>query len=241
MKTIGVIPARFDSRRLPGKPLAEIEKKPLIQYVYQQAQKVKNIDELLVATDNERIFNKVRQFGGKVKLTSAQCRSGSDRVAEAIKDIKCEVVVNIQGDEPFFEPEMVEKMIGLLTKNPEIQVSTPCVKIKKREEIKDENVVKVALDKDNFAIYFSRLPIPYFREGKGNFLKHLGFYAFRRDFLLQFSRWPQTPLEKAEKLEQLRILENGCRIKVVECHSDSLGIDVPADLQRAKEFLKVRV
>ena len=238
MKIIGVIPARFGSRRLPGKPLIDIEGKPLIQYVYERAQRLKKLDELLVATDDERIFNKVRQFGGEAKLTSVECKSGSDRVAEVIKDIGCDLVVNIQGDEPFFEPATVEKMIEALIDNPEVQISTACVRIRNPKEIKDENTVKVVLDKDDFALYFSRLPIPCFQEDQGEVFKHLGFYAFRRDFLLGFSRWPETPLEKAEKLEQLRILENGYRIKVIKSIFDSLGIDTTEDFKKAKEVLK---
>ncbi len=238
MKIIGVIPARFGSRRLPGKPLIEIEGKPLIQYVYEQAQKLEKLDKLLVATDDERIFDKVRQFGGQAKLTSAECKSGSDRVAEVIRNIGCDLVVNIQGDEPFFEPATVEKMIEALIENPEVQISSACVRMGNPEEIKDENAVKVVLDKDDFALYFSRAPIPCFQEGQGEVFKHLGFYAFRRDFLLKFTQWPATPLEKAEKLEQLRILENGYRIKLVKSRFDSLGIDTTEDLERAKEVLK---
>lgn len=239
MKVIGVIPARFASRRLPGKPLIEIEGKPLIQYVYERAQRLNKLDKLLVATDDERIFNKVRQFGGQAKLTSAECKSGSDRVAEVIKDIACDVAVNIQGDEPFFEPAAVEKIIEVLRENPEIQISSACVRMSNPEEIKDENVVKVVLDKDDFALYFSRSPIPCFQEGQGEVFRHLGFYAFRRDFLLEFSRWPETPLEKAEKLEQLRVLENGYRIKVVKSMGDSLGIDTTEDLEKAKSKYKL--
>ena len=238
MNIIGVIPARFGSSRLPGKPLIEIEGKPLIQYVYERAQRLRKLDKLLVATDDERIFNKVRQFGGQAKLTSAECNSGSDRVAEVIKDISCDVVVNIQGDEPFFEPATVEEMIEALIENPEIQISSACVRVRNPEEIKNENVVKVVLDKDDFALYFSRSPIPCFQEGRGEVFKHLGFYAFRRDFLLKFTQWPATPLEKAEKLEQLRILENGYRIKLVKSRFDSLGIDTTEDFKKAKEVLK---
>ena len=238
MKIIGVIPARFGSRRLPGKPLIDIEGKPLIQYVYERAQRLKKLDGLLVATDDERIFNKVRQFGGEAKLTSVECKSGSDRVAEVIKNIDCDLVVNIQGDEPFFEPATVEKMVESLIDDPEVQISTACVRMKNPGEIKDENTVKVVLDKDDFALYFSRSPIPCFQEDQGEVFKHLGFYAFRRDFLLEFSRWSKTPLEKAEKLEQLRILENGYRIKVIKSMFDSLGIDTTEDFKKAKEVLK---
>ena len=240
MKIIGVIPARFGSRRLPGKPLMDIDGKSLIQRVYEQAQKVKKLDKLIVATDDERIFNKVREFGGKARLTSANCATGSDRVAEVVKEISCDLVVNIQGDEPFFEPEIIEGMINALIKNAELQVSTACVPIRNPEGIKDKNLVKVVLDKDNFALYFSRLPIPYFQENPGGFFKHLGFYAFRRMFLLEFTSWPESTLEKAEKLEQLRILENGYRIKVVKSRFDNIGVDTVEDLEKAREFLRNR-
>jgi len=240
MKIVGVIPARFSSQRLPGKPLIDINGKPLIQRVYEQAQKVKKLDKLIVATDDEKIFNKVREFGGEVRLTPANCATGSDRVAKVAEKINCDLVVNIQGDELFFEPEIIEGMIDALIKDTELQVSTACVPIKNHEKINDKHLVKVTLDKDNFALYFSRSPIPYYREAGGEFLKHLGFYAFRKMFLLEFTTWPESTLEKAEKLEQLRILENGYRIKVVKSHFDGIGIDTLEDLEKAREFLRNR-
>ena len=241
MNIIGVIPARFGSTRLPGKPLVEIEGKPLIQYVYEQAKKVETIKRVLVATDDEKVFEKVRGFGGEAKLTSKKCSSGSNRVAEAVKDINCDIVVNIQGDEPFFEPKVVEGMIEALIENPEVMITTACVRVESREDINNKSSVKVVLDKGHFALYFSRHPIPYSPGGKIEYFKHLGLYAFRKPFLLKFATWKETPLEAAERLEQLRILENGYRIKVVESSYDSLGIDTQDDLEKAREIIKKRV
>ncbi len=238
MKIIGVIPARFGSERLPGKPLMDIGGKPLIQRVYEEASRVKKIEKILVATDDERILNRVSEFGGEAILTSPECASGSDRVAEVVRKINCDIVVNIQGDELFFEPGMVEEIIDALIKDRNVRVSTACVRIKNPEEIQNKNTVKVVFDKNNFALYFSRTSIPFFRGGEGQYFKHMGFYAFRKSFLLDFTGWGETFLEKAEKLEQLRILENGYRIKIIESPFDSLGIDTVEDLEKARLRVK---
>ncbi|VAX14999.1 3-deoxy-manno-octulosonate cytidylyltransferase [hydrothermal vent metagenome] len=239
-----VIPARFASTRLPGKPLLSIGDKPMIQLVYEQAQKMETATKVVVATDDERIMDAVKRFGGEAVMTDATHESGTDRVAEVARNTHCgtacDIVVNIQGDEPFINPKAVDMAVRTLINDPAIKVSTLCVSIE-REEAEDPNVTCVVRDLKGFALYFSKLPIPNDRDGgsaDGPLYKHLGTYVFRRDFLLYYAGLGCTPLEKCEKLEQLRILEHGEKIFCVETEIDSLGIDSPKDLARADKMLK---
>lgn len=244
MKIIGIIPARYDSKRFPGKVLADVVGKPLIQRVYEQARKAKVLDEVLVATDNEEIFKAVENFRGKAIMTSSTCRSGTDRVAEAAKGLKGDIFVNIQGDEPLISPEVIAEVAQALIEDKAIDIATVARKIVAQEELNNPNVVKVIIDNDGFALYFSRAQIPYVRdslalESLGSVCcKHIGLYAYRRKFLLDFVRMEQTPLEKVEDLEQLRALENGYKIKVIITECDSVGVDTREDLEKVRKILR---
>jgi 3-deoxy-manno-octulosonate cytidylyltransferase (CMP-KDO synthetase) len=237
-KIVGVIPARYGSKRLPGKPLIPINGKPMIQRVWERASKSKFIDLVIVATDSKKIFDAVKGFGGEAVMTSRHHKSGTDRIYEAVRKINCNIVVNIQGDEPFIDPGDIDKAIKTFFIDKHVNASTLCHHITRKSEIKDPNIVKVILDKDNFAVYFSRLPIPFKRDTKEKvkYYKHLGLYVFRKDFLLRFIKMKPSGLERAEKLEQLRILENCEKIKVVETINDSLSIDTFDDLKQLKKI-----
>ncbi len=242
MKAIGVIPARYGSKRFPGKPLADISGKPMIQHVWEKASQAKTLEKVIIATDDERILKKAREFGAEAVLTSPSLSSGTERVAEAAKDLDVDIVANIQGDEPLIEPQAIDEAIKSLVDNPKIPMATLAYKIAKKEEIEDPNVVKVVFDKDNFALYFSRSLIPYSKlqdpRSRITAYKHLGLYSYRKNFLLEFAQMKPTPLEKIEGLEQLRVLENGYRIKVVETECDSIGVDTPEDLEKVKAMIK---
>jgi len=244
MKVIGVIPARYHSKRFPGKVLVDILGKPLIQRVYEQARKAKLLGEVIVATDNDEILNVVKNFGGKAVMTSSDCRSGSDRLAEVAIGLDADIIVNIQGDEPLISPEVISDVAQELMKDKTISMATAARKITTREELTNPNVVKVVVDKNGFALYFSRAQIPYIshvaeRENVGLVAhKHIGIYSYRREFLLNFGRMEQGPLEKVEDLEQLRALENGYKIKVVITEWDSIGVDTKEDLKKVVEILK---
>ncbi len=238
MKAIGVIPARYGSKRFPGKPLADILGKPMIQYVWERASKTKTLEEVIIATDDERILRKAKEFGAEAVLTSPSLSSGTERVAEAVKDLDADIVVNIQGDEPLIEPRAIDEAIKSLIKDPKIPVATLAYRMTKKEEIEDPNVVKVVFDKNNFALYFSRFPIPYSREHRLPIYKHIGLYVYRKEFLAKLVQLEPSPLEKIEDLEQLRVLENGYRIKIVKTECDSIGVDTPEDLERVKALLQ---
>lgn len=236
MKIVAVIPARYDSTRFPGKPLANINGKPMIQHVYERVKESKLVDKVLVATDDERILNVVKGFDGKAVMTSKKHESGTDRICEAIRDIKCDIVVNVQGDEPGINPKDIDKAIKPLIKDKKINISTLAIRIEKGIDLKDENKVKVVFDKNNFALYFSRVNIPFDRDHINNvklydFYKHIGLYVYRRKFLLDLKKLKPSQAEKLEKLEQLRFLDNGEKIKVVITDRESLSIDTPSDLQ----------
>jgi len=238
MKIIAVIPARFDSTRFPGKPLAILGNKPIIRHVYERAFNSGLFDEVIVATDDQRIFEAVDDFGGKVELTSKKHQSGSDRVAEICAKTECDVVVNIQGDEPFICKEPLTKLISVF-ENPNIEVASLMHKLK--VEIENPNQVKVVCDNDNFALYFSRAAIPFRRDKKGVtaiYYKHIGVYAFKKETLLKFVQLPIGKLEQIEKLEQLRLLENGIKIKMIETDYEGIGIDTPEDLKKAEKLLR---
>ena len=237
-----IIPARYDSKRIPGKMLLDRTGKPLIQHVYEAAQNARKPSRIIVATDDKRIMDTVTGFGGTCVMTRADHESGSDRVAEAAAMIDCDIVLNLQGDEPLMEGEVIDCVIGALEKDPSSQVSTAAVPFASSEEVLSPSAVKVVTDNRGYALYFSRSPIPCIRDGDAAPVDvsrlHLGIYAFRRDFLIQFTRMPPSPLEQLEKLEQLRILENGYRIKVVSTQSNSFGIDTLADYKRFARVLK---
>ena len=246
MKFIGIIPARYASTRFPGKPLAMLGGRTVIQRVYEQATAI--LDEAYVATDDERIFQAVEQFGGRAIMTRADHKSGTDRIEEAAEKIgtQADVIINIQGDEPFIQKSQIETLMHLFD-DPSTQIGTLGKRFESIEAAMNPNSPKIVTDKRGFALYFSRSIIPYVR-GKEQtewlqhfpYLKHLGLYAYRREVLQEVTQLPQSPLEIAESLEQLRWLENGYRIRVGLTDVETVGIDTPEDLQRAEEFLASR-
>lgn len=238
LQTVAVIPARFQSTRLPGKALAEIAGRPMVEHVYRRAATARGVDAVVVATDDARIAAAVETFGGIARMTSPSHRTGLDRIAEVARDLSAAVVVNVQGDEPLIEPGMIEEVVDALTSDPDTQMSTLRRRIDDAAEYRNPNVVKVVVDAAQHALYFSRAPLPFAREPAAAF-KHVGLYAYRRDFLLHLTALPQTPLETAESLEQLRALEHGYRIRAVETHFDSIGVDTPEDLDRVRRLLAV--
>lgn len=235
---IAIIPARFESTRLPGKPLALINGKPMIQHVYERTASAHGVDRVLVATDDEGVRNAVRAFGGEVVMTDRGHTSGTDRIAEVAAGLANDIVVNVQGDLPYLDPDMVEKAVAPMRADGSIPMSTLSTPITDEEEWRNANVVKVVVGADGFALYFSRSPVPYCRDGlpAGAPLgqRHIGLYVYRRDFLLTFAALQPTPLERSEKLEQLRALERGFRIKVVEVEKAAIEVDTPQDLERAR-------
>jgi 3-deoxy-manno-octulosonate cytidylyltransferase (CMP-KDO synthetase) len=242
MKKLIVIPARYESTRLPGKPLLEIAGKPLIRLVYERAGESRLKDRIIVATDDGRIAEAVSSFGAEAVMTSPSCKSGTDRVFEAIKDKEADVIINLQGDEPFIRPDMADLLFSVMEKE-DLDMATLCCPIASDSEYHDPNTVKVVLDRHGFALYFSRSPIPYLRNSSSRSLlyKHIGIYAFKRDFLERFVAMPKSRLEEMESLEQLRVLENGFRIRVLTTHYDGFGIDTLADLERARLVLDRKV
>jgi len=244
VKVIGCIPARYGSTRFAGKVLAKDTGKYLIQHTYERACQAKRLEKILIATDDEKVFEAVKSFGGECVLTSTEHQSGTDRIAEAVVDIDTEIIVNLQGDEPEIDPANIDYLADLLLDNPDCSMATLAAEFQSAEQVADANIVKVVLDQKARAIYFSRSPIPYDREQKGigevkQYLRHLGIYAYRKDFLLEITKLPQTPLEKTEKLEQLRALENGYDILVGKVTHTCDGIDTPqqyaAFVQRYKK------
>jgi len=239
MDAIGIIPARYASTRFPGKPLADIFGKPMIQRVYEQAKKSKLLKRVIVATDDKRIFHQIIESGGEAIMTSGRYESGTDRVASVVKDIDCELVVNIQGDEPFIPPGNIDLVLKPMLTDKSILVTTLAIKLNLYGDIFDPGKVKVVIDKDRNALYFSRSPIPYQRDEEDTviYYKHIGLYVFRKDFLMKFPNMRHTNLEKAEKLEQLRILENGVKIKVIITKKDSVSVDTKKDIFELKKFI----
>ena len=243
MKTIGLIPARFASTRFPGKPLHLIAGKPLIQHVVEQCQKAKSLSEVIVATDDEKIASVAKKFC-RVEMTRADHPSGSDRIAEVAERCECDAVVNIQGDEPLIDPAVIDAVTGALA---HAEMSTAAVPIKDPREYDNPNVVKVVVNSTGRALYFSRRTIPYVRDAASRsvdeqlaafpFLKHLGIYGYRRETLLRLVKFPVSLLERAEKLEQLRALENGIQMAVVKVDYDSVGVDAPEDAARVEKLL----
>lgn len=238
-KVLAVIPARWESTRFPGKPLALLKGTPVILHVAAQARKCKRVDEVVVATDDARIRDVVEKGGYRAVMTAPHHACGTDRITEVAQNSVAGIIVNIQGDEPMIDPASVDRAVEALLNDPTLNVATLAVPIRDDETFHDPNAVKVVFDDNNMALYFSRAPIPYNR-GKAQGAprhKHLGLYVYRRKFLLEFSRMEQGGLEKTEQLEQLRILQNGMGIKVIVTATDSIGIDTPEDLKRAEDML----
>lgn len=238
MKTLCVIPARYASTRFPGKPLADICGKPMIVRVYERAAKAETISGVIVATDDKRIFDAVENSGGHATMTSRDHDTGTDRLAEvAMAFPDADVVVNVQGDEPLIEPSLIDELATSFVGNGDLNMATVITPMTSDEEINDPNNVKVVTDLAGYALYFSRCPIPYERDASAVVVyKHIGIYAYRREFLLRYARMPKTPLERSESLEQLRALENGYRIKCIETDLKFVGVDTKADLKRVNEI-----
>lgn len=241
MSVLVVIPARYGSVRFPGKPLAKLCGKPMIQHVYEGAAKAQGVDEVIVATDDERIRRSVTAFGGKAVMTNPAASSGTERVAEVARMRDAEVIINVQGDEPLIQGEMIGQVAQFLSRHQAVPMASLMIPFKPGEDVHSPNVVKVVVDRDKFALYFSRSVVPFLRaQGAATpprYLKHLGLYGYQRHFLLQFSSLEPTPLEQSEQLEQLRALEHGYRIKMLETIHDSIGVDTPEDLQRVEKVL----
>ena len=239
MKAVAVIPARYGSTRLPGKPLLDICGKPLIQRVWEVVSRVHGLDKIIVATDDERIAEVVRGFGGKALMTSADCQSGSDRVREVAQTVDADVYVNVQGDEPLLEPSAIEKLLEVFAHDSSVQVATLCSSIS-QEEAQSPNQVKVVRDHAGNALYFSRAPLPFVREANEtvDYLGHIGIYAYRREALCSFTSLPASPLEQAEKLEQLRFLQAGIPIRVLEVPRMGVGVDTQEDLERVQTIVR---
>lgn len=239
-KILGVIPARLRSSRLHHKMLADIHGKPLIWHTWNQAKKAKMLDEVVVATDSKKISAAIEKYGGKAVMTSVSLASGSDRVAEAARSFRGftpNIIVNIQGDEPLLSPEAIDDSVKILVSDKDASISTPATQFKNTKDIKNPNFVKVVLDRNNYALYFSRSVIPYPRGEYKNYLRHIGLYAFRKDMLSRFTKLGKTPLEVSESLEQLRLLENGYRIKVAVGKYTSVSVDVEEDLKRVRKLI----
>jgi 3-deoxy-manno-octulosonate cytidylyltransferase (CMP-KDO synthetase) len=244
MKIVGIVPARYASTRFPGKPLALIAGKPLIQHVVERCQQASTLADVIVATDDTRIWEVAQNFC-RVEMTAPNHPSGSDRIAEVASRCQCDAVVNVQGDEPLIDPAVIDAVAHALEKS---EMSTAATPIRNPEEYDNPNVVKVVVNTAGRALYFSRRTVPYLREAASRsvseqlaafpFLKHLGIYGYRRETLLRLVKFPVSPLEAAEKLEQLRALENGIEIRVVKVDYDSVGVDVPADVLRVEKLLK---
>jgi len=236
-----VIPARYGSVRLPGKPLVALAGKPMVQRVYERAQQAQRAHRVIVATDDRRILEAVKGFGGEARMTRPDHRTGTERIAEVAAHEAGEVFVNVQGDEPLIDPEAIDTAIGALLEEPAAQIATVATPIRNLSDVMDPNVVKTVLDFDNNALYFSRAPIPWARDtGQKvhvNYWKHLGLYVFQRDALLEYPTLPQGELEKIEQLEQLRWMENGWKIRVAEVAHDAVSVDVPEDVARVEKLL----
>lgn len=248
MSAIILIPARYASTRFPGKPLALLKGLPIIQHVYQNSLHSRLADDVVVATDSETIFEKVLSFGGKAVMTSGDHVSGTDRIAEAARSMNYDIIVNVQGDEPLIQPEMIDDVISVLN-DPRASIGTLAIRIKDCREIFDPHAVKVVFNPEGFALYFSRAPVPYHRDewrdlnqftvygSRFTVFKHVGIYSYRRDVLTQLSKLPPSRLELVEKLEQLRAIEEGFPIKVKETIYETFGVDTPEDLERIEKCL----
>ena len=242
MDVIGVIPARFYSTRFEGKVLAKILGKPMIQLVYEKAKQARLLDDVIIACDHELVAGAVREFGAKVVFTAKAHPCGTDRISEVVNPLDVKIVVNIQGDEPLIHPSMIDSVAEALLNNKDLNMATLMKRIEDSALINDPNVVKVVVDKNNFALYFSRAAIPHFAFNSGVakpvYFKHIGLYGYTKDFLFTYKNLPVSNLEKTERLEQLRVLEEGFRIKVIETKFDTVGVDTPDDLIKVEEYLR---
>jgi 3-deoxy-manno-octulosonate cytidylyltransferase (CMP-KDO synthetase) len=241
---LAVIPARYASVRFPGKPLAPIAGRPMIQYVVEGVRRAHGVSRVVVATEDERIKAAVEAFGGEAIMTRPEHRTGTDRVAEVATHLTADIYINVQGDEPLIDPGTVDAVIAEMAEDESVQVGTPCTAIVEPKDIMDPNIVKVVRDFEGNGLYFSRAPIPWVRDTAATrdvrHWKHIGLYAFRRDALLEFPTLPPGELEGIEQLEQLRWLENGFRIRVVETNYDAVSVDVPADVERVEKLLRAQ-
>jgi 3-deoxy-manno-octulosonate cytidylyltransferase (CMP-KDO synthetase) len=239
-QVVAVIPARFASTRFPGKALAEIDGLTMVEHVYRRASAASSIARVIVATDDLRIARRVAEFGGHVRLTKATHLSGTDRIAEVARTLDCDIIVNVQGDEPLIDPRAIDQAVAPLIADASVPMTTLYRRITQSAELDDSNVVKVVLDRAGFALYFSRAPIPFMCNPGGGWpplYRHIGLYAYRRSTLLVLANLEPTPLERAESLEQLRALEHGIRIKAVETAYDSISVDTPGDLEEVRRLL----
>jgi 3-deoxy-manno-octulosonate cytidylyltransferase (CMP-KDO synthetase) len=239
-RTVALIPARYQSSRLPGKPLALIDGRPMIEHVYRRASEARTVDAVAVATDDERIAEAIDRAGGLAVMTRADHASGTDRLAEVAADLACEVVVNVQGDEPLLPAAAIDDAVAPLAAGPGGEMTTLRRPLTNAADLAAPSVVKVVIDLEGYALYFSRAPIPFTRPGHDApaCWHHIGLYAYRREALLRLAALPQTPLERAEGLEQLRALEHGIRILTVQTDAEALGVDTPEDLQRVRRMME---
>lgn len=240
MKTIGVIPARWASTRFEGKVLADINGKPMIQHVWERSKKSECLDDLIIACDDERVVKAAKRFGAQVVLTAADHASGTDRIVEVVEPLDGDIIVNIQGDEPLICPTIIDALVKALIDDPSCSMCTAIKAVDKKGELKDPNVVKVVIDGEMNALYFSRAIIPHNRDKNDEIIyyKHLGIYAYQKEFLLSYQSLPKSNLEIAEQLEQLRALEYGYKIKTVITDVDTIGVDTPEDLKQVELLLK---
>ncbi len=255
LSAVGVIPARYGSSRLPGKPLADLQGRPLLYHVYHRACKANSLREVWIATDDDRVFEVAQGFGARVVMTSAGHRSGTDRIAEAIGEIEADIVVNIQGDEPLIDFAAIDHAVNLLIRDKDAEMATLKAPIDDPADLWNPNVVKVVADQRGYAVYFSRMPVPYLRrkdqpgaslqeiiKNEPSLLKyfhrHIGLYAYRRELLLKFTKWAPSPLELLEDLEQLRAIEHGTKIKVDVSSAAIFGVDTPEDLERIRRLVQ---
>ena len=248
MKVAAIIPARWDSTRLKGKVLSDINGKPMVQHVWERVSKAHEVDEVIVAVDKEKVFKTVQSFGGKAVFTSPEQPSGTDRLAEVASTVDADVYINVQADEPLVHPVMVDALAQVFEYEKNVQMATLIKRIHTKEEITDPNVVKVVVDRKGFALYFSRSAIPYIggesikgpgggpalRDVSGSYFKHIGLYSYTKDFLFTYTNLPKSTLEIDEKLEQLRVLEHGYKIMTVETRYDTIGVDTPEDLEKVR-------
>jgi len=242
MDVIGVIPARYQSTRFAGKVLADIMGKPMLQHVWERAKQSRMLDDLIIACDNEIILKAAAKFGARAVMTSKEHTCGTDRISEVVNPLEVKIVINIQGDEPLVHPMMIDSVARSLMEDKTLNMATIMRKIETTEQVFDPNVVKVVVDKNNFALYFSRAPIPFLAPNSDIeqvvYYKHIGLYGYTKDFLFTYKNLPVSNLEKTEKLEQLRVLSEGFKIKVIQTPFDTIGVDTPEDLERVKEQLQ---
>lgn len=239
LRVICVIPARYASTRLPGKPLKDIQGKPMIVRVYERVTCAENLADVIVATDDLRIKAAVEAAGGKAMMTREDHPTGTDRLAEVAEKFKdAEVILNVQGDEPLIDPALIDELAASFKDSPALQMATVATRMKDEAEIQNPNNVKVVMDKAGYALYFSRSRLPFDRTPGARVYKHIGIYAYRRDFLLRYAKMEPTELEKSESLEQLRALENGCRIKVIKTDWKFVGVDTEEDLEKVNEIYR---